>query len=116
MTCEQTEKAAKLSNRIIHLAQNTLLLNLRFMDSAIFRLSPKAAETTLATDGRYIYYGTEYILKRYKSEQNQVVRDVLHVILHCIFADLLCGNKSIAKMLFVFKYKSLPIGLNITGF
>ena len=69
MTCEQTEKAAKLSNRIIHLAQNTLLLNLRFMDSAIFRLSPKAAETTLATDGRYIYYGTEYILKRYKSEQ-----------------------------------------------
>ena len=92
MTCEQTKKAAKLSNRIIHLAQNTLLLNLRFMDSAIFRLSPKAAETTLATDGRYIYYGTEYILKRYKSEQNQVVRDVLHVILHCIFRHSFVGS------------------------
>ena len=37
------------------------------------------------------------------------------VILHCIFADLLYGDKSIAKMLFVFKNKSLPIGLNIAG-
>ena len=92
MTYEQTEKATKLSTRIIHLAQNTLLLNLRFMDSAIFRLSPMAAETTLATDGRYIYYGTEYILKRYKAEQNQVVRDVLHVILHCIFRHSFVGS------------------------
>lgn len=92
MTYEQTEKAAKLSNRIIHLAQNTLLLNLRFMDSAIFRLTPKVAETTLATDGRYIYHGAEYILKRYKSEQNRVIRDVLHIILHCVFRHSFVGT------------------------
>lgn len=55
------------------------------MDSAIFRLSPKQADTTLATDGRYIYFGVAHILKRYKEEQPQVVRDVMHLILHCIF-------------------------------
>lgn len=92
MNHEQTEKAIKLSTGIIQLAQNTLLLNLRFMDSAIFRLSPKVAETTLATDGRYIYFGPEYILKRYKAEQNQVIRDVLHVILHCVFKHSFVGT------------------------
>lgn len=85
MTNNQFEKGEKLSLKIIQLAQNTLLLNLRFMDAAIFRLTPKLAETTLATDGRYIYYGMQYILNRYKVERSQVVRDILHVVLHCVF-------------------------------
>ena len=85
MTEEQIRKAEEIAARIIQISQNTLLLNLRFMDSAIFRLSPKQADTTLATDGRYIYYGVAHILKKYKEEQQQVVRDVMHLILHCIF-------------------------------
>lgn len=40
-----------LALRVIRTAQNTLLMHLRFMDTAIFRLTPKQAETTLATDG-----------------------------------------------------------------
>lgn len=85
MTPEQFQKAEEIATRIIQISQNTLLLNLRFMDSAIFCLSPKQVDTTLATDGRYIYYGVAHILKRYKEEQPQVVRDVMHLILHCIF-------------------------------
>lgn len=92
MTNEKAEKAEKLSEKIILLVQNTLLLNLRFMDTAIFRLSPQIAQTTLATDGRYIYYGPEYILKRYKAKKNLVIRDVLHVILHCVFRHSFVSN------------------------
>lgn len=55
------------------------------MDSAIFRLTLKQAETTLATDGKYLYYGIDYILQRYRKEPQQVTRDILHVVLHCIF-------------------------------
>ena len=85
MTEEQYGRAAELAERILKTSQNTLLLNLRFLDSAIFRLSPKEAETTLATDGRYIYYGVYHILKRYHNEPAKVVRDVLHIVLHCVF-------------------------------
>lgn len=83
---EQTKKASEIVSKIMSISQNTLLLSLRFMDSAIFRLSPLPADaTTLATDGRYIYYGINHILNRYKKEPSQVVRDILHITLHCIF-------------------------------
>ena len=85
MEKKQAEKIIRLSEKVIRLSQNTLLLNLRFMDSAIYRLEPKPANINLATDGRYIYYNPEYILLRYKKEQSQIVRDVLHMVLHCVF-------------------------------
>lgn len=71
------QKAAELAARIIQLSRKTLLLNPRFMDSAIFRLSPKAADTTLTTDGRCVYCGDAYVLRWFKVEQALVVRDLL---------------------------------------
>ena len=78
-------RASDLASRIIRISQNTLLLNLRFMDSAIFRLTPVPALTTFATDGIHIYYGIEHVLGRYKADQQRIVRDILHMTLHCIF-------------------------------
>ena len=85
MNSDQNQKAEELAKRIIQVSQNTLLLSLRFMDVAIFRLTPKQEETTLATDGRLLYYGVNYVLKQYRNEPAQMSRDVLHVILHCVF-------------------------------
>ena len=84
--------AAELAGKVIQVAQTTLLLNLRFMDTAIFRLTPKLSDTTLATDGRHIYYGAGFVLQRYKAEQTQVTRDMLHVILHCVFRHLFINS------------------------
>lgn len=85
MTEEQSIKASALAEKIIQLSRNALVLNLRFMDSAVFRLIPVASDTTLATDGRFIYYGISHILRRYKNEPQQVTRDILHIVLHCVF-------------------------------
>ena len=78
-------RARELAERIISVSQNTLLLNLRFMDTAIFRFTLKEAGKGLATDGKYIYYCSDYILRRYKEEPAQLTRDILHIVLHCIF-------------------------------
>lgn len=55
------------------------------MDSAIFRLSAKAELTTLAVDGRNIYYGDDYVLRLYKSSPENVNRALLHMVFHCVF-------------------------------
>lgn len=85
MNTKNQSKAAALAARIIKTSQNTLLIKLRFMDSAIFRLSAKAELTTLAVDGRNIYYGDDYVLRLYKSSPENVNRALLHMVFHCVF-------------------------------
>ena len=92
MTEEQLRRSEDIAARIIQTSQNALLLNLRFMDSAIFRLTPRQEDTTLATDGRYLYYGVPHILMRYRKEPYQVTRDLLHVVLHCVFRHAFVGT------------------------
>ena len=84
-------RAAELAARITDTARNTLLIKLRFMDTAIFRLSAKPEDTTFAVDGKNIYYGIEHILKLYKKEPNAVNRAFLHMIFHCIFRHMFVG-------------------------
>lgn len=80
-----------LALRVIRTAQNTLLMHLRFMDTAIFRLTPKPSEITLATDGLELYYDARYVLRRYRQEPKQFVRDILHTLMHCVFRHPFVG-------------------------
>ena len=74
-----------ISREIFTQVRTTIVLNMRFMDMAVFRLKPVAAPVTLATDGKYLYYHPLWLLKRYRGEANAVTRDYLHVLLHCVF-------------------------------
>ena len=68
-----------ISREIFARVRTTIVLNMRFMDMAVFRLKPVAAPVTLATDGEYLYYHPLWLLKRYRDEANAVSRDYLHV-------------------------------------
>jgi predicted metal-dependent peptidase len=87
-------KMDALSGEILLLARASLLLHLRFMESAIGRLSfepfPKG---TLATDGRRFLYSPMHVLLRYKTEQNAPARDLLHCVLHCVFRHMYLHRK-----------------------
>ena len=74
-----------ISREIFTQVRTTIVLNMRFMDMAVFRLKPVAAPVTLATDGEYLYYHPLWLLKRYRGEANAITRDYLHVLLHCVF-------------------------------
>ena len=84
----KSSRAAELAARITDTARNTLLIKLRFMDTAIFRLSAIPEKTTFAVDGNNIYYGIEHMLRLYKKEPNAVNRAFLHMILHCVFRHI----------------------------
>ncbi len=87
-----SSKAEALARKLIEEARTSILLNLRFLDSALYRLAPKLEETTLATDGRRLYYGIPYIFKLYQREAGAIAHAVLHILMHCIFRHPLIGN------------------------
>ncbi len=39
---------------------------------------------TIATDGYYLYYNPEYIIKAYKHNKNLLYISIVHVLLHCL--------------------------------
>ncbi|MBR4765483.1 MAG: metallopeptidase [Clostridia bacterium] len=89
---EKAKRAADLAAEIMRLAQNSILLNLRFMSPAVMRLAFSPLQTTYRVDGINIFYGSEYVLKRYLADKNQVSRDVLHMIMHCVFRHAFAGG------------------------
>ena len=75
-----------LARQAMTLARNHIVLHLRFMDMAVFRLRPTPADTTLATDGARLYYGEKHVLRRYmRVDQQGLSRDYLHALMHCVF-------------------------------
>jgi len=75
----------ELADQVMTLSRNALVMNLRFMDMAVFRLRAEPADATLATDGRYLFYGPAHMLRRYMLNEALPARDYLHVLLHCVF-------------------------------
>lgn len=84
-------KAQKISEQILENAYSAILVNMRFLDSALFRLRFKPSEIPFATDGEFLYYDPACLLKKYANEPNCVSRDLMHVLIHCIFRHIFVG-------------------------
>lgn len=88
-------EAEALALDILNLSRNTLMVHLRFLQPAFCALefSPDP-ETTLATDGTFLYYQFLHILRSYRIKKELVMRDYLHTVLHCIFRHPFVGEKT----------------------
>ena len=85
---QMTEEEARLdriARRIIILSRSTIVVNMRYLDTAVFHLMPVPGALDLATDGRFLFYKPEFLIHEYQQEKTVVARDLLHVVLHCIF-------------------------------
>ena len=87
MSAQQEKKILELSDQVLSLSRDNILVNLRFLDSALAGLqrSVKKGSGCLATDGAYLYYDPVYVLKQYQEESRWIARCYLHILLHCIF-------------------------------
>lgn len=81
------DKILELSNHIMNMARNSLVVNLRFMDRAISRLEriPVEDSDIIAVNGQYIFFNPVKILKSYKKCKELPAREYLHMIMHCVF-------------------------------
>lgn len=81
------EKLLNLSKSVFSLARDGIIVNLRFLDVALSKLTEKAVKgyTVPVCDLKNIFYDPEVLLKQYKLENAYVMRLYLHILFHCIF-------------------------------
>ena len=86
----QTEWEEEMSVKILDYVRNELYLDLRYLNAALSALERKADANlrTCATDGTYLYFSSEQILRVFKSNDRYLNRLYLHSVLHCIFSHL----------------------------
>lgn len=80
--------ATDLARQIMGYARDQMMVHLRFLDRALFRLPMVPSEKTgsFGVDGEKMYYSVEYVLRAFKKEKNYCTRAFLHMVLHCIFS------------------------------
>lgn len=83
------QQTDRLAADIIDEARVQLMLRFRFLDLALWRMEvepyPVRSGYALATDGKKVYCDSELMLARFEESFDEVVRDCLHMIMHCLF-------------------------------
>jgi len=81
------EQILALAEEIMSISKNSLIVSLRYLDSAFSKLIVVHEDKlkTTATEGQYFFYNPEYIVRLYKADKNGASRAFLHSVLHCIF-------------------------------
>lgn len=89
MEAKRLTKAEKLALEVLILSRNTLLVNLRFLDAALSQFEMKPIEeSSMMTDGHFLLYNTKHILSNFKHQKETVVRDYLHIVMHCVYRHM----------------------------
>lgn len=80
--------ATDLAKQVMTFARDQMMVHLRFLDRALFRLPMVASEKTgsFGVDTEKIYYNIEHVLRAFKKEKNYCTRAFLHMVFHCIFS------------------------------
>lgn len=86
---EEYARAARIARDVLNLSRNSLLIRLRFLDSALNLLKTAVHnEIAFATDGDCLYFEPFSLLRTYKSEPEAMGRNFLHVLLHCLLRHM----------------------------
>ncbi|MCM1268066.1 MAG: VWA-like domain-containing protein [Bacteroidales bacterium] len=106
MQREQTDSAdtkqqiRQIAGQIMALAHDGLLMNLRFLDVALAKLSVVCREETGAHlfDGAALYYDPALLLRQYQNARGYGARLLLHTLLHCVFSHGFGAKQTEARL------------------
>ncbi len=91
MTQTRHEELNRLAEEVLDVARNRLLVNLRYMDTALSFHERRACRGSFTTDGRVLCYDPEFVLRTYRASKEQLTRMYLHAVLHCVFVHTFTG-------------------------
>ena len=86
---ERWERAEKLALEVIDECRVQLMLKFRFLDLALWRMNAESIHEVFryptATDGKKLYFEPYSVLNRFDTSFDELIRDYLHLVMHCIF-------------------------------
>ncbi len=76
-----------VASDIIKSAENGIIMNLRFLGSAMARITwePLSGTARIACNGVTCYYDPALVIRRFRNEPSSAIRCCLHVLFHFIF-------------------------------
>lgn len=89
---EKIIKIDKAAKEVLNLARNTLFMDMRFMQNALFRFNFEIYPGTVSNDARTLFYNPIWILQRFKYNKEIITHDYLHMVLHCVFRHSFVGE------------------------
>ena len=82
-------RAKRIALEVVEEARVQLMMKFRFLDVALWKmeLRPTAVmgRYALATDGAAVYFEPYTVIGRFDAGFDEVVRDYLHAVMHCLF-------------------------------
>ena len=86
---KRMERAAKLACEAVDECRVQLMLKFRFLDLALWRMPLEpvyvSARHPLSTDAHTVFLEPDAVFARFEESFDEMVRDYLHLVLHCIF-------------------------------
>ena len=81
------EEAGALALSALDEARSSMMLSFRFMDMALWRLPQRTRSLarSTASDGYELIIDPVNAVSRYKNGPDELIRDYLHTVLHCVF-------------------------------
>ena len=86
---EETNRA--LGIKIINAAKAEIYLRMRFFHISLGYLKLfdewvfLNEQSGYATDGQYIFFNSDWLIRKYLKEKKRVHRDLIHLLLHCLY-------------------------------
>ena len=83
----RTQKMMLLASEVLNFGRQRILVNMRFLEPAVRALTERSWKYLcgMGTDGKYLYYDPEYVLRAYQKEKGFIGRMYLHLVVHGIF-------------------------------
>ena len=94
MNSDKKERIIQISENVLQYARNEMLLSMRFLDLALYKLKYEAADIdTVAVDGKTFFYNPFHIFKLYEQGNSLLNRSYLHSVLHCALLHPFISNE-----------------------
>lgn len=83
---DQQERITQLAEDVLQYARNELLLSMRFLDLALYKLKYEASSEieSASVDGKTLFYNPFHIFSLYEEGTSLLNRAYLHSVLHCV--------------------------------
>ena len=85
----QFEKAQRIALEILGECRVQLMMKFRFLDIALWKMEMRPVANqgryALGTDGSYVYFEPFTVVGRFTVGFDELVRDYLHLVMHCLF-------------------------------
>ena len=86
-TQAENVQVEQLARDMLEQTRETLAMTFRYLDIALWHmpLEPREFDAALATDGITLFFDPYRVVKRFRESPDDLLRDYLHMLLHCIF-------------------------------